>query len=45
VLAGGFAGANRSLIGSLTIGLRGVQHPLARQALASLGAKAGQGTS
>jgi len=36
VLAGEFTGANRSLIGSLTIGLRGVRHPVAKKALAML---------
>jgi hypothetical protein len=36
ILAGEFVGADRSTVESLTIGLRGIRHPLCRQALAQL---------
>ena len=36
VLAGEFAGADKSTVESLTIGLRGISHPLCKQALARL---------
>jgi hypothetical protein len=39
VLAGEFAGADRSLRESLVIGLRSIPHPLARRAFERLGAK------
>ena len=36
ILAGEFDGADNSTIGSLTIGLRGIRHPLCQQALVRL---------
>jgi hypothetical protein len=36
ILAGEFDGADKSTVESLTIGLRGIGHPLCRLALASL---------
>ena len=39
VLAGEFVGADSSTVASLTIGLRGIRHPLCKQALAWLNPK------
>ena len=36
ILAGEFDGADRSTVESLTIGVRGIRHPLCRQALVRL---------
>ncbi len=36
ILSGEFEGADRSTVKSLTIGLRGIQHPLCQKALARL---------
>jgi hypothetical protein len=45
VLAGEFDGADRSMIESLTIGLRGIRHPVCQQALGRLNRRqCGQGT-
>jgi hypothetical protein len=42
VVAGEFKGADRSMIDSLTIGLRRIRHPVCRQALAHLGRDVGE---